>query len=248
MEPGIRLGPITDYLRWTLPLELDFRREAGAMGELRDALSDRDDVVVPEVVDSLTTGRLIVMELREGVKITDREALISAGVEPRRVAGLLNDAFADQLFRRGILHADPHPGNLLVQPGRSRPRLALLDHGLTLVLDAPFVAALDRMVSAMRAGDLDALTDSLREAELPVDEDTDLTTLLQLVGVLLGGERGDMETDFEDFSRRLGASVRDIPPRLLLVGRAIGLLDGITRQLDPDLDALEIVARYARGS
>jgi len=248
LEPGIRLGPIAEYLRWTLPLELDFRREAGAMGELRDALSDRDDVVVPEVVDSLTTGRLIVMELIEGVKITDREALISAGVEPRRVAELLNDAFADQLFRRGILHADPHPGNLLVQPGRSRPRLVLLDHGLTLVLDAPFVAALDRMVSAMRDGDLDALTDSLREAGLPVDEDTDLTTLLQLVGVLLGGERGDMDTDFEDFGRRLGASVRDIPPRLLLVGRAIGLLDGITRQLDPDLDALEIVARYARGS
>jgi predicted unusual protein kinase regulating ubiquinone biosynthesis (AarF/ABC1/UbiB family) len=38
--------------------------------------------------------------------------------------------------------------------------------------------------------------------------------------------------------------VGDLPPRLLLVGRAIGLLDGIARQLDPDLDALEIVARH----
>jgi ubiquinone biosynthesis protein len=45
---------------------------------------------------------------------------------------------------------------------------------------------------------------------------------------------------------RLGASVGDVPPRLLLVGRAIGLLDGIARQLDPELDALEVVARYAR--
>ena len=246
LEPDIRLKPIADYLRWTLPLELDFRREAGGLEKLRNALSERDDVVVPEVVGRLTTERLLVMELIEGIKVTDREALVSAGIEPRSVAELLNDAFADQLFRRGVLHADPHPGNLLVQPGPDGPHLVLLDHGLTLALDPAFVTTLDKMVSAMRNGDLDALTGALREAGLPVDEDTDLDTLLQLVGVLLGGEREESGTDFESFGRRLGASVSDIPPKLLLVGRAIGLLDGITRQLDPDLDALEIVARYTR--
>jgi hypothetical protein len=73
-------------------------------------------------------------------------------------------------------------------------------------------------------------------------EDTDLTALLQVVGVLLGGYPG--ERDFGSFGRRLGSSVRDIPPRVLLVGRAIGLLDGITRQLAPEVDALEIVACY----
>jgi ubiquinone biosynthesis protein len=93
----------------------------------------------------------------------------------------------------------------------------------------------------MRNGDLDALTPALREAGLPVDEDTDYVTLLRLVGVLLGDE-----TDMGDLGMRLGASVGDVPPRLLLVGRAIGLLDGIASQLDPELDALEIVARYAR--
>ncbi|MDQ3910482.1 MAG: AarF/UbiB family protein, partial [Actinomycetota bacterium] len=248
LEPDIRLEPIADYLRWTLPLELDFRREARAIEKLRDALSDRDDVVIPKVVSRLTTERLLVMELMEGIKITDREALVAAGIEPRSVAELINDAFADQLFRRKILHADPHPGNLLAQPGPDGPRLVLLDHGLTLALDSGFVATLDRVVSAMREGDLGALTAALREAGLPVDEDTDLDTLLQLVGVLLGGEREEIGTDFESFGRRLGASVSDIPPKLLLVGRAIGLLDGITRQLDPDLDALEIVARYTRAS
>ena len=182
----------------------------------------------------------------EGVKITDREALVSVGIEPRKVAELLNHAFAGQLFKRGVLHADPHPGNLLVQPGQDGPRLVLLDHGLTVALDPSFVTTLDRMVSAMREGNLDALTGAFRQAGLPVDEDTDLDTLLQLVGVLLGGEREEIGTDFEGFGRRLGASVRYIPPRLLLVGRAIGLLNGITRQLDPDVDALEIVARYTR--
>src|SRR5215218_1090466 len=78
LEPEIDLQPVADYLRWTLPLELDFRREAEATGELRRALSDRDDILIPEVIENLTTERLLVMELADGVKITDTEALVEA--------------------------------------------------------------------------------------------------------------------------------------------------------------------------
>ena len=244
LEPDIRLQPIADYLRWTLPLELDFRREARSIADLRDALSDREDVIIPETVGELTTGRLLVMEYVEGAKVTDLGTLEAAGMDPREVAALLNDAYADQLFRRGVLHADPHPGNLFVQPGPDGPRLVVLDHGLTISLEPDFTAALGRMVGALRNGDLDGLIGALGEAGLPIDESTDLDALLRVVGVLLGGEREGMRSEFGDFGRRLGASVGDIPPRLLLVGRAIGLVDGITRRLDPDLDALEIVARY----
>ena len=63
------------------PLELDFRREGAAIEDLRSALSDRDDAVVPGVVDDLTTERLLVMDFVEGVKITDKEALSRAGIE-----------------------------------------------------------------------------------------------------------------------------------------------------------------------
>ncbi len=252
VEPDVRLQPIVDYLRWTLPMELDFLREAGAIRGLKEAMRDRDDVVIPEVVDSLTTERLLVMDLVEGYKITDREAIVSAGIDPRAVAKLLNDVYADQLYRRHYLHADPHPGNILVQPG---PRLVLLDHGLTLPLEPELVDPLARMVRAISEGDLSAMTAALKEAGLPVDEGTDLDALLGLVGVLLGGEEhlGDGEgeategVDLGRLGRSFGSGIGDIPPKLLLVGRAIGLLDGITRQLDPDLDAMEIVARHTRG-
>jgi predicted unusual protein kinase regulating ubiquinone biosynthesis (AarF/ABC1/UbiB family) len=137
LEPGIRLRPISDYLRWALPLELDFVSEAEAIGNLRDALADREDVVVPGVIEELTTRRLLVMEFMEGVKVTDAEGLTRAGIELREVAVLLNDVYAEQLFARGVLHADPHPSNLLVRSGRGRSRLVLLDHGFTLGLDPP---------------------------------------------------------------------------------------------------------------
>ncbi|HEV2742712.1 MAG TPA: AarF/UbiB family protein, partial [Rubrobacter sp.] len=245
LEPSVRLRPIADYLRWTLPLELDFRRAAAAMAGLRRALGHRGDVVVPEAVEGLTTERLLVMDFVEGIRISDREALAAAGVDPAAVAETLNDAFAEGLFRHNVLHADPHPGNLLVQPGPDGPRLVLLDHGLTMELEPSFAATLGEMTGAMREGDLEALTISLGEAGLPVGPGTDVETLLGVVGVLLGGGREEARPELGELGRGLGASVGDLPPRLLLVGRAIGLLDGITRSLDPDLDVLEIVARYA---
>jgi ubiquinone biosynthesis protein len=248
LEPGIRLRPISDYLRWSLPLELDFVREAEAIAGLRDALADRKDVVVPGVVEELTTRRLLVMEYMEGVKITEVAGLQRAGMEPGEVAELLNDAYAEQLFARGVLHADPHPGNLLAQARREGPRLVLLDHGLTLDLDPSFVAALGRLVRAIEDGDLMGISASLGEAGLPVDEDTDVDSLFAVVGVMLGGEKQESGTDLGSFGLQLGASVGNIPPKLLLIGRAIGLLDGITRQLDPNLDALEIVGRHVHTS
>ena len=255
LEPDVRLQPIADYLRWTLPMELDFVREAGAIRGLRDALKHREDVVIPGVVEGLTTERLLVMDLVEGHKITDRAAFLSSGIDPRAVAELLNDVYAEQLYRRHYLHADPHPGNLLVQPGPDGPRLVLLDHGLTLALEPDLVDPLEKMVRAISEGDLGAMSGALREAGLPIEEGADLDALLGLVGVLLGGEEhlgdDDDATDSIDLGRlgrSFGSGIGDIPPKLLLVGRAIGLLDGITRQLDPDLDAMEIVARHTRAS
>src|SRR5918994_2027548 len=250
LEPSISLQPILDYLRWTLPMELDFRREAKAIADLKNAMSHRDDVLVPEVVEGMNTERLLVMEFVEGVKVTAREGLITAGIDPRRLAELLIEIYAEQLFQREVFHANPHPGNLFVQPGPNGPELALLDHVLTVSVPPELVAAMKEAIEALSEGDFDALTGALQKTGLDLDPDLDLDTLLGLVGVLLGGDRGGESegggTDLGEFGLSLGASVSHIPNDLLLVGRAIGLVDGITRQLDPDLDTISIVARYAQ--
>jgi ubiquinone biosynthesis protein len=239
--PNIHLQPILDYLKETLPLELDFRREAAAMTELRAALRNRTDVLVPEDIPELSTERLLVMEFIDGVKITDRAAMADAGISSTAVARLLNDVYAEQIFRLGILHADPHPGNLFVQPG---PKLAILDHGLTVPLKPTLVQALGEMVRALLAADFDRLTKALAQAGMQLDQQVDIGTLLQLVGVLLGEEQDESAKDTLDVGQQLSKSIGQIPVELILMGRALGLLDGITKQLDPDLDALEIVASH----
>ena len=244
LAPSIGLRPILDYLRETLPLELDFRREAESMMRLRAALAHRSDVIVPASFPELSTGRLLVMEYIEGIKITDREALERAGISPSDVARLLNFVYGDQMLHLGILHADPHPGNLLVQPG---PRLVLLDHGLTVSLSPSLVASLNKLVQALTNGDFAGVYEALGEAGLRFEGDVDVTTLLSLAGVVLGqetgetGEGGDAVGAGMQFVKSMGS----VPADLLMVGRALSLLDGITKQLDPDMDIVELAAHYA---
>src|SRR6266536_3496950 len=239
------LEQIVDYLQETLPLELDFRHEAESITALRTALAHRSDALIPACIPELSTERLLVMEYIEGIKITDREALEQAGISPHEVARLLNDLYAEQMLHLGILHADPHPGNLLVQPG---PRLVLLDHGLTVSLAPSLVDSLRQLVQALTSGNLAGLSGALAEAGLQLNGRGDITSLLQLVGVLLGNDQsGEMAEDMDAMgvSMQIGKSIGTIPTDLLLVGRALGLLDGITKQLDPNMDTLEIVAHYA---
>lgn len=245
--PGVQLQPIVDHLRETLPLELDFQREARAMTALRAALRHRDDVLIPAVIPELSTRRLLVMEYVEGVKITDRAGLERAGIDPSALARLINDVYAEQLLRLGWLHADPHPGNLLAQArAGAEPRLVLLDHGLTVPLDPTLVAAISEMVAALLQGDFDRLTHALQSAGVRLDERLDVTTLLQLVGVLLGNEQEGASAT--QVGQRLGKSIGHIPTNLILIGRALGLLDGVTKQLDPNLNALEAISGYVAVS
>ena len=244
LAPSIELRPILDYLKETLPLELDFEREAESMMSLRAALAHRSDVIVPASFPELSTGRLLVMEYIEGIKITDREALERAGISPHDVARLLNYLYADQMLHLGILHADPHPGNLLVQPG---PRLVLLDHGLTVPLAPSLVNSLNKLVQALTRGDFAGVHEALGDAGLRFEGEVDITTLLNLAGVLLGQEPGETGEDVDAVGAGMQfvKSIGGLPTDLLMVGRALSLLDGITKQLDPDMDIVELAARYA---
>src|SRR5260370_13615316 len=97
LAPAIQLQPIIDYLKETLPPELDFIHEAESMTSLRAALAHRPDALVPTALPELSTEHLLVMEYIDGIKITDRDALDQAGISPHELPLLLNDLYADQM-------------------------------------------------------------------------------------------------------------------------------------------------------
>ena len=236
--PGMDLGSIVNFLRETLPLELDLEREARLMMELRTAFAGREDVIIPMAYPEFSTKALLVMEYIEGIKVTDTSALEANGIELPEVVRLLNEIYAEQVFRFNLMHADPHPGNIMVQPG---PRIVLLDHGLTVHLKPELAQAMGRMVKSLLAVDFDELLRAFNSAGLKLSEGVEIGTLLQVAGIIFGGEE---EKNLMQIGGQLGRSVGEIPADLLLVGRALGMLNGICLQLDPKQDTLGTVAAY----
>lgn len=238
IAPKIRLHSIVEFLKETLPLELDLQREAEAMLKLRQALAHREDVIVPLPFPEYSTKRLLAMEFLDGIKITDRAELEAAGISPTEVVKAINGVYAEQVFRHHLLHADPHPGNLLVQPG---PRLVLLDHGLTVKLSAELAQTMGDLVKALVVEDFEAVAQALINAGLKIPPGLDVMTLLQVVGIILGGAGKE---HLGEISTELGVIIGHIPVDLLMVGRALGMLNGISVQLDPEQNTLKTVAKY----
>jgi len=124
--PVSRVERVLDQLAAMLSRETDYVHERGNIERMRAIFAGRKDVVVPEVEAELTAAGVLSMSFESGVKISDRSALASIGVEPEAVARLLVGCYFTMLFQHRVFHADPHPGNFLV---RSGPQLVILDYG-----------------------------------------------------------------------------------------------------------------------
>lgn len=107
--------------------EMDFEEEARNMARFRDAFASVPRVRAPRVHDDFTARRVLVMERIEGTKIDRLQPLFESGrLSFRKVMEALTTVYLRMMMVDGFMHADPHPGNLLVQ---SDGTLVLLDWG-----------------------------------------------------------------------------------------------------------------------
>ncbi|MDR1533678.1 MAG: hypothetical protein LBU64_01065 [Planctomycetota bacterium] len=151
---AIRPRMLVGELRRSLRNELDFIGEAARAAKFRDSMRENPDIMVPDIHWDLVSHDVLVMELVNGVGLTNPGAL--SGDERRRVAGILADCFIRQYFETGIFHADPHAGNFLYRPDGV---VAIIDFGLAGRLSGDLRLALSRMLVALREGDTDDLAD-----------------------------------------------------------------------------------------
>jgi predicted unusual protein kinase regulating ubiquinone biosynthesis (AarF/ABC1/UbiB family) len=114
-----------------LARETDYLHEAECMRRMADNFRDEPDILVPEPVMELTSRDVLTMRFMEGTKITDVDALRAHDIEPEAVGRRLLQCFFKQLFVHRYFHADPHPGNFLVQAGGASdaPQIVVLDFG-----------------------------------------------------------------------------------------------------------------------
>ncbi|HJZ85577.1 MAG TPA: AarF/UbiB family protein [Polyangia bacterium] len=119
---------VVDQLQDLLRRETDYVHEGRCIERMARNFEGEADLVFPRVRWDLTTDRVLTMSFMHGIKISRASELRAAGVDPEAVARRLVKAFYKQLFLDRFFHADPHPGNFLVQPG-TPPRIVVLDFG-----------------------------------------------------------------------------------------------------------------------
>ncbi|XP_050250767.1 putative ABC1 protein At2g40090 isoform X2 [Quercus robur] len=140
---------LVDEMRESVPKELDFLVEAQNSEKCLDNFRKQsphiaDYVYAPKVYWNLSTSKLLTMEFMDGAHVNDVKAIQRLGIQPKEVAKLVSQAFAEMMFKHGFVHCDPHAANLLVRPlpstkrsilGKRKPQLIILDHGLYKELD-----------------------------------------------------------------------------------------------------------------
>lgn len=256
LEREVDLMPLVDELAIHVPRELDFVEEGRNAERVAAIFAGRSDVRVPDIVWEHTTRRVLVMEFMDGVKITDTPALRAAGVDPDHVARLLAEAYCEQILAHGFFHADPHPGNLLVQP--EGPRLVLLDFGLSKDLPRHFRESVLDVVAKLLQGDPDGVATALLGLGFETRDGTPdgLAEVARLILETAERLRREPQAAPELMARlreelpeliRRNPVVR-VPSHVVLLGRAIGLLSGVARSLDARLDLLRILLPYTLGT
>ena len=222
--------------------ELDLVREAANAAHLRRNMQGLDLVLVPEMIWDLCTQSVIVMERMNGVPISQLQRLRDAGVDIPKLARDGVTIFFTQVFRDGFFHADMHPGNIQVS-------IAPQSFGRYIALDFGIVGTLTEFDKDYLAQNFIAFfrRDYKRVAELHVE--SGWVPPSTRVDALEGAIRAVCEPHFDrplkdislgqvllrlfQTSRRFNV---EIQPQLVLLQKTLLNVEGLGRQLDPELD------------
>ncbi len=228
----IHLSALSEELIAGVREELDYGHEAQVGTRLRAARAGDEGIAVPAVHRTLSTGRVLVMEEVVGASIADQEAVDAVPVPRPEIARRILASFLGQILDDGTYHADPHPGNLMIDPEGT---VWLLDFGAVGRLDGRALQGLrgiaigvslrDASVLARAARDLagDSGTADLRALE------ADMTTQLAQLA-----EAGGIDPRF--IGQVLSVMQRHglRPPRsMTILARALLTLEGTLRGIAP---------------
>ncbi len=222
--------------------ELDLVREAASAAQLRRNMAGLDLVLIPEMFWDYCMPDVIVMERMHGVPISQVERLRSAGVDIPKLARDGVTIFFTQVFRDGFFHADMHPGNIQVS-------IEPATFGRYISLDFGIIGTLTGSDKEYLAQNFTAFfrRDYKRVAELHIESGwvPAATRVDELESAIRSVCEPYFDRPLKDFSlglvlMRLFQTSRrfhvEIQPQLVLLQKTLLNIEGLGRQLDPDLD------------
>ncbi|PJC85179.1 ubiquinone biosynthesis regulatory protein kinase UbiB [Vibrio sp. HA2012] len=242
-----RLKPVEVVYEYekTLLDELDLRREAANAIQLRRNFTGSEELYVPEVISEFSSETLMVSERIYGIQVSDIEGLKANGIDMKLLAERGVSVFFTQVFRDSFFHADMHPGNVFVNPANP-------DNPQWIGLDCGIVGTLNREDKRYLAENLLGFfnRDYRKVAQLHVDSgwvpaetnidefEAALRIVCEPVFAKPLGEIsfGHVLLNLFSVARRFNMEVQ---PQLVLLQKTLLYIEGLGRQLYPELDLWE---------
>ena len=233
--------------RKTLMAELDYRAEAENLERFGEHLRDYRELFVPAPLWDYTATRVLTMQLVHGTKVTSISGLHRTEHDLSRLASSLVRGYLDQVFVHGEIHADPHPGNLLLTDDG---RLALFDLGMIAHVPPRQRERLLKLLFAAvdgRGEEVACETIAMGTRLESYDEERFMREVGQMVARYAAHSRSRTQSEgrlmLELVALSTACGLRS-PPELSLLGKTLLNLEQVSDALDPELDVKRVVERH----
>jgi ubiquinone biosynthesis protein len=239
---------IVEEFARVLAQEMDFTFEAANVERFARQFAEDKTIYVPQVFRRYTSGRVLTLEFIDGIKITDIKRLEAEGYDKQVIIKRGTDLTLRQVFIHGFFHADPHPGNLFILPGNV---ICPLDYGMVGYVDLKhremFVDLLDSLVRQK----IPKATRVLLQIAI-WDKEPDVIALerdlADFIGHFFYKPLKELEVGklLQNLLVMLTKHYLRLPPNIFLMMKAMGTIEGIARQIDPDFDIITNATPFAR--
>ena len=254
--------------------ELDYIAEGRNANVFAEQYKSDPQIRIPDVVWSHTTKRVLTLENVWGIKITDYEAISAAGVDRSEVAIQLIDVYLKQIFEDGFFHADPHPGNLFINPIPLMPpiskyfgngsnksevfwQLTFVDFGMVGHVPEYMKRGLRDLLIGVGTKDTPRVIKAYQELDILLPgADTEQIEKAgsDIFDLFWGKNMEELSQISTDEVLELTREYRDllyslplqIPQNLIFLFRTMGILSGICTGLDPEFNIFDHIAPYAQ--
>jgi ubiquinone biosynthesis protein len=228
--------------------ELDFSVEANNALVLAAGLADIDGIRVPTIHRELSTSKVLTEEYVAAPSIVDGDAIAALGIDRAQLADRLIEAFLHQIFDVGVFHADPHPGNILIEPDGT---IVLIDLGAVGRIGPGHRVAVLDLLAAAAVGDAVGLRQALERIAL-FDRRLDTRMLDAALETFLGRHMstggGITAAAFEDLASLIGQFGIRLPAWFGTLTRTMVSLEGTLTTIDPEFSLVDAARRHAEAS
>lgn len=233
--------------------ELDYVHEAEQIKLISQNLKDDNRILIPKVYSQYCTKKVLVMDFMEGAKITNHDFLVDNSIDQNLLVKNLLDIFSKNIFIDGIFHADPHPGNILVN---KEGQLILLDFGAVGTFEEHMKEGIIILMQATILKDENLMIEGFKKMGFIGDDpsiDKMCKKIIRILGDFVINEMKidsinitQVNIDDIDIPKLLGLikglnikeieEVVKIPKDWVLLNRTIVLIMGITTELAPETE------------